>query len=76
MRKLIGTIAIIITLYLGFFGSEKYNIKPFIVDWLRSDNAAQVKEKANNITDIINEKGKDVVEEQTDSIINDLPENN
>lgn len=76
MRKLIGTIAIIITLYLGFFGSEKYNIKPFIVDWLRSDNAAQVKEKANNITDIINEKGKDVVEEQTDSIINDLPDNN
>ena len=76
MRKLIGTIAIIITLYLGFFGSEKYNIKPFIVDWLRSDNAAQVKEKANNITDIINETGKDVVEEQTDSIINDLPDNN
>ena len=69
MRKLIGTIAIIITLYLGFFGSEKYNIKPFIVEWLRSDNAAQVKEKANNITDIFNEKGKDVVEEQTDSII-------
>ena len=76
MRKLIGTIAIIITLYLGFFGSEKYNIKPFIADLLRSDNAAQVKEKANNITDIINEKGKDVVEEQTDSIINDLPDNN
>ena len=76
MRKLIGTIAIIITLYLGFFGSEKYNIKPFIVDWLRSDNAAQVKEKANNITDIINEKGKDAVEEQTDSIINDLPDSN
>ena len=76
MRKLIGTIAIIITLYLGFFGSEKYNIKPFIVEWLRSDNAAQVKEKANNITDIFNEKGKDVVEEQTDSIINDLPDNN
>ena len=76
MRKLIGTIAIIITLYLGFFGCEKYNIKPFIADWLRSDNAAQVKEKANNITDIINEKGKDVVEEQTDSIINDLPDNN
>ena len=76
MRKLIGTIAIIITLYLGFFGSEKYNIKPFIVEWLRSDNAAKVKEKANNITDILNEKGKDVVEEQTDSIINDLPDNN
>lgn len=76
MRKLIGTIAIIITLYLGFFGSEKYNIKPFIADWFRSDNAAQVKEKANNITDIFNEKGKDVVEEQTDSIINDLPDNN
>ena len=32
MRKLIGTIAIIITLYFGFFGCEKYNVKPFIVN--------------------------------------------
>ena len=76
MRKLIGTIAIIITLYLGFFGYEKYNVKPFIVNWFKSDNPSQVKEKANKIKDIIVEKDKNEVNEQTDSIINDLPYNN
>ena len=74
MRKLIGTIAIIITLYLGFFGCEKYNVKPFIVNWFKSDNPSQVKEKANKIKDIVVER--DNVKEQTDSIINDLPYNN
>ena len=76
MRKLIGTIAIIITLYLGFFGYEKYNVKPFIVNWFKSDNPSQVKEKANKIKDIIVEKDKNEVKEQSDSIINDLPDNN
>ena len=76
MKKLIGTIAIIITLYLGFFGCEKYNVKPFIVNWFKSDSPAQVKEKANKIKDIIVEKDTNEVKEQTDSIINDLPYNN
>lgn len=76
MKKLIGTIAIIITLYLGFFGCEKYNVKPFIVNWFKSDSPAQLKEKANKIKDIIVEKGTNEVKEQTDSIINDLPYNN
>lgn len=76
MRKLIGTIAIIITLYLGFFGCEKYNVKPFIVNWFKSDSPAQLKEKANKIKDIIVEKDTNEVKEQTDSIINDLPYNN
>ena len=76
MRKLIGTIAIIITLYLGFFGCEKYNVKPFIVNWFKSDNPSQVKEKANKIKDIIVEKDKNEVKGQADSIINDLPDNN
>ena len=76
MKKLIGTIAIIITLYLGFFGCEKYNVKPFIVNWFKSDNPSQVKEKANKIKDIIVEKDKNEVKEQSDSIINDLPDNN
>ena len=76
MRKLFGTIAIIITLYLGFFGYEKYNVKPFIVNWFKSDNPSQVKEKANKIKDIIVEKDTNEVKEQTDSIINDLPYNN
>ena len=76
MRKLIGTIAIIITLYLGFFGCEKYNVKPFIVNWFKSDSPAQLKEKAKKIKDIIVEKDTNEVKEQTDSIINDLPYNN
>ena len=76
MKKLIGTIAIIITLYLGFFGCDKYNVKPFIVNWFKSDSPAQVKEKANKIKDIIVEKDTNEVKEQTDSIINDLPYNN
>ena len=69
MRKLIGTIAIIITLYLGFFGCEKCNVEPFIVNWFKSDKPAQIKEKANKIKDIIVEKDKDEIKEQTDSII-------
>ena len=76
MKKLIGTIAIIITLYLGFFGCDKYNVKPFIVNWFKSDSRAQLKEKANKIKDIIVEKDTNEVKEQTDSIINDLPYNN
>ena len=76
MRILIGTIAIIITLYLGFFGCDKFNVKPFIVNWFKSDSPAKVKEKANKIKDIIVEKDKNEVKEQTDSIINDLPDNN
>ena len=67
MRKLIGTIAIIITLYLGFFGYEKYNVKPFIVNWFKSDNPSQVKEKANKNKDIVVER--DNVKEQTDSVL-------
>ena len=76
MRKLIGTIAIIITLYLGFFGCDKYNVKPFIVNWFKSDSPAQVKEKANKIKDVIVEKDKNEVKEQTDSIINDFSDRN
>lgn len=72
MKKLIGTIAIIITLYLGFFGCDKYNVKPFIVNWFKSDSPAQLKEKANKIKDIIVEKDTNEVKEQADSIINDF----
>lgn len=48
---MIGTLAIIITLYLGFFGSKKYNIEPFIKNWLSSENSKEVVGKA--ITDTI-----------------------
>ena len=53
MRKLIGTITIILVLYLGFFGSEKYNIEPFIINWFKSDKPAKTAEKAKEIGKII-----------------------
>ena len=37
MRKLIGTIVIVIFLWVGFFGCERYDIKPFIIEWFKSD---------------------------------------
>ena len=76
MKNLIVIISIIITLYLCFFGCDKYNFKPFIVNWFKSDSPAQLKEKANKIKDIIVEKGKNEVKEQTDSIINDFSDRN
>lgn len=48
MRKLIGSIAIIFVLYLGFFGSERFNVEPFITNWFKSDNGKQVTEKVEN----------------------------
>ena len=72
MRKFIGTLTIIVVLYVGLFGYEKYNIKPFIVEWFKSDSSKEVKEKAVKIKDVIFEKGEKVVKEKTDTIINRL----
>ena len=72
MRKIIGTITIMVALYFGFFGCEKYNVKPFIINWFKSDKPVQVKEKANKIKDIIIEKDKNHIKEQSDTIVNNL----
>lgn len=69
MRKLIGTATILLVIYLGFFGSEKYNVKPFILDWFRSEKSEPFKEKVSEISESAYNKGKEVVKEQTDSII-------
>lgn len=61
MRKLIGTFAIVVILFLGFFGCEKHNVKPFITNWLMSDGGKQVTEKVEN-------KIKEKVNEEIDSI--------
>lgn len=45
IKSMIGTLAIIITLYLGFFGSKKYNVEPFIKKWLSSDNSKEIVDK-------------------------------
>ena len=63
MRKFIGTIAIIFVLYLGFFGSKRFNVEPFITNWLQSDSGKQVKDKVERKvkeeTDSIKEHSKD-----------------
>lgn len=45
VKSMIGTLAIIIILYLGFFGSKKYNVEPFIKKWLSSDNSKEIVDK-------------------------------
>lgn len=45
VKSMIGTLAIIIVLYLGFFGSKKYNVEPFIKKWLSSDNSKEMVNK-------------------------------
>lgn len=49
MRKLIGTITIFVILYIGFFGCKKYNMKPFIIEWLSSDKPKKMSKKINDI---------------------------
>lgn len=46
VKSMIGTLAIIIILYLGFFGSKKYNVEPFIKKWLSSDSSKEIVGKA------------------------------
>lgn len=61
MRKIIGTIAIVMVLLLGFFGCERHNVKPFIINWFKSDSVKQVTEKIEN-------KVKEKMNEEIDSI--------
>lgn len=60
MRKFIGTVVVILVLYLGFFGSKRFDIDPFILEWLQSDKPSELKEKAEDITEDIVKKGKEV----------------
>ena len=83
MRKMIGTIVILLFLYVGFFGCERYHIKPFIAEWLQSDKPEKlgkgiekVSGKVKEITDTVVEKGgkvkeiTDTVVEKGDKVIN------
>lgn len=67
MRKLIGTIVIILALYVGFFGCEKYNIEPFIINWFKSDKPEKLKEKITKVKDVLKEK-EDSLKIVTDSL--------
>ena len=68
MRKMIGTIVILLFLYVGFFGCERYHIKPFIAEWLQSDkpeklgkDIEKVSGKVKEITDTVVEKDDKVI---------------
>ena len=68
MRKMIGTIVILLFLYVGFFGCERYHIKAFIAEWLQSDkpeklgkNIEKVSGKVKEITDTVVEKDDKVI---------------
>lgn len=45
VKSMIGTLAIIIVLYLGFFGSEKYNVKPFLLKLFSSESSKEIVKK-------------------------------
>lgn len=74
MRKLIGTIVILLFLYVGFFGCERYNIKPFITEWLASDKPKElgkdieaVSGKVKDVADSVIDKGDKVI----NSVVNE-----
>lgn len=57
MRKLLGTILILLILYVGFCGIEiktnvgSYKIPPFIVNIFKSDAAKQANKELKNVTE-------------------------
>ena len=59
MRKLIGTIVILLVLYAGFFGINRFNIKPFIMNWIKSDDG---KETIENVVTTTTELAGDAVD--------------
>lgn len=59
MRKLIGTIVILLVLYAGFFGINRFNIKPFIMNWIKSDEG---KEAIENVVTATTELTEDAVD--------------
>lgn len=50
MRKLIGTLVIIGAVYAGFFGIDKFGIKPFIKEWISNGGVKEVKENVVDLT--------------------------
>lgn len=68
MRKLIGGIAIIIFLYLGFFGSEKHNVEPFIANWWNSEKSEGVKDELREAGNNVSNKLRNKTKEVTDSV--------
>lgn len=45
VKNLFGTLAILVFLYIGFFGSKMFCIKPFILEWLSKTEAKELVKK-------------------------------
>ena len=71
MRKLIGTIVIVIFLWVGFFGCERYDIKPFIIEWFKSDGPNDLGRNMEKASKKI-KKTTDSVLDKSDEVINDI----
>lgn len=74
MRKFIGTVVILLFLYVGFFGCERYDIKPFITEWLSSDEPEKLGKKIEKISDKVKETAGTIIEKgdkTIDSIVNE-----
>lgn len=45
IKNMIGTLAILIFLYMGFFGSKTFCVKPFILEWLTKTETKELIKK-------------------------------
>lgn len=68
MKKLVIIIIVILVLYVGFFGVRKYNIEPFIIEWLSSDKPQELGKDIENLTDKARSTAQDTWEKAGDAV--------
>lgn len=68
MKKLVIIIIVILVLYVGFFGVRKYNIEPFIIEWLSSDKPQELGKDIENLTDKARSAAQDTWEKTGDAV--------
>ena len=68
MKKLVIIIIVILVLYVGFFGVRKYNIDPFIIEWLSSDKPKELGKDIENITDKARSVAQDTWKKAEDAV--------
>ena len=78
MRKLLGTIFLLILLYVGFCGIKveingtTYNIPPFISNFFKSDEGKKVGEEAKDLFDAAkNAVSNSIKVEESDSVVSE-----
>lgn len=68
MKKLVIIIIVILVLYVGFFGVRKYNIDPFIIEWLSSDKPKELGKDIENLTDKAKSAAQDTWKKAGDAV--------